>query len=166
MAVCLWVRCADMLCVSTFVASHIQWRVSHSVDSGAQVGVASFVVNFLVDQNIGISKSKASQLFSFCQITFTVGRSAIRKSSGIDRTHCISRFVGVAILNFVDPALLLTLYAVCCCVFCGSIVVYRDRQLLDACLRCFSSNPFVIQCAFLLYICTLLSNMFVSASSH
>ncbi len=122
MAVCLWVRGADMLCVSTFVAISIQWWVSHIVNSGAQVGVASFVVNFLVDQNIGISKSKASQLFSFCQITFTVGRSAIRKSSGIDRTHCISRFVGVAILNFVDPALLLTLYAICCCVFCGSIV--------------------------------------------
>ncbi|KAG7449792.1 MFS general substrate transporter, partial [Guyanagaster necrorhizus] len=87
-----------------------QWRcifgfVAQTCYCGAQIGVASFVVNLLVGQNIGISQSKASQLFSFCQITFTVGR-----------------FVGVAILNFVDPALLLTFYAVCCCVFCGSIV--------------------------------------------
>ena len=42
--------------------------------SGAQVGVAAFTVNYIVDQNIGISKSEASQLFSYCQITFTVGR--------------------------------------------------------------------------------------------
>lgn len=41
---------------------------------GAQVGVASFAVNFLVDQNIGINASKASQLLSFCQLTFTIGR--------------------------------------------------------------------------------------------
>ena len=42
--------------------------------SGAQVGVASLAVNFLVAQGVGIDASKASQLFSFCQITFTVGR--------------------------------------------------------------------------------------------
>ncbi|KAG2148552.1 major facilitator superfamily domain-containing protein [Suillus cothurnatus] len=55
---------------------------------GAQVTVASFAVNFLVDQKVGIDQSRASQLLSFCQITFT-----------------ISRFIGVAILNFIDPAL-------------------------------------------------------------
>lgn len=43
---------------------------------GAQVGVASFVVNFLVDQGIGIQHAKASDMFSLCQITFTVGRYA------------------------------------------------------------------------------------------
>lgn len=42
--------------------------------SGAQVTIASFAVNFLVDQGVGIDQSKASQLFSFCQVTFTVGR--------------------------------------------------------------------------------------------
>lgn len=42
--------------------------------SGAQVGVASFAVNYMVDQNLGISQSRASQLFSFCQMTFTAGR--------------------------------------------------------------------------------------------
>lgn len=68
---------------------------------GAQVTVASFAVNFLVDQKVGISQSKASQLLSFCQITFT-----------------ISRFIGVAILNFIDPALLLAVYGFCCSLFC------------------------------------------------
>ncbi|EPQ57691.1 hypothetical protein GLOTRDRAFT_39181, partial [Gloeophyllum trabeum ATCC 11539] len=67
---------------------------------GAQVGVASFVVNFLVDQGVGISQSRASTLFSLCQITFTIGR-----------------FVGVAILNFIDPALLLSFYGLCCAAF-------------------------------------------------
>ncbi|KAG2150444.1 major facilitator superfamily domain-containing protein [Suillus clintonianus] len=68
---------------------------------GAQVTVASFAVNFLVDQKVGITQSKASQLLSFCQITFT-----------------ISRFIGVAILNFIDPALLLAFYGFCCSLFC------------------------------------------------
>ena len=44
--------------------------------SGAQVGVASLAVNFIVAQGIGIDASKASQLFSFCQLTFTFGRYA------------------------------------------------------------------------------------------
>lgn len=68
---------------------------------GAQVTVASFAVNFLVDQKVGIDQSRASQLLSFCQITFT-----------------ISRFIGVAILNFIDPALLLAVYGFCCSLFC------------------------------------------------
>ncbi|KZT26820.1 MFS general substrate transporter [Neolentinus lepideus HHB14362 ss-1] len=67
---------------------------------GAQVGVASFVVNFLDDQGLGITQSHASTLFSICQITFTIGR-----------------FTGVAILNFIDPALLLSLYGMCCIAF-------------------------------------------------
>ncbi|OBZ67151.1 Glucose/galactose transporter, partial [Grifola frondosa] len=67
---------------------------------GAQVAVAALAVNYLVGQNIGIDKSQASQLFSYCQITFTVGR-----------------FVGVVLLRYVDPALLLTIYGVCCTVF-------------------------------------------------
>jgi len=64
---------------------------------GAQVGVAAFVVNYLVDQGLGISQSKASTMFSLCQVTFTVGR-----------------FLGVVILNWVDPALLLSFFALMC----------------------------------------------------
>ncbi|KAH7888617.1 MFS general substrate transporter [Phlebopus sp. FC_14] len=75
--------------------------VAQTAYVGAQCAVASFAVNYLVDQGVGISQSKASDLFSFCQITFTVGR-----------------FVGVVILNFIDPALLLATYGFFCTVFC------------------------------------------------
>ncbi|KAF8918061.1 major facilitator superfamily domain-containing protein [Mucidula mucida] len=75
--------------------------VAQTTYVGAQVGVASFVVNFLVDQGVGIDHPKASNMFSYCQITFTVGR-----------------FVGVVILKYVDPALVLSLYAFCCSLFC------------------------------------------------
>lgn len=44
------------------------------VFSGAQVAVASLVVNFLTEQGLGLSQSTASLMFSFCQLTFTVGR--------------------------------------------------------------------------------------------
>ncbi|KAF8653591.1 hypothetical protein AX16_003869 [Volvariella volvacea WC 439] len=83
-----------------------QWRcifgfVAQTAYVGAQVGVAAFCVNYLVEQGIGADHSRASQLFSFCQITFTVGR-----------------FVSVGILHFIDPALLLSLYSVACSAFC------------------------------------------------
>ncbi|KAH9858758.1 MFS general substrate transporter [Lenzites betulinus] len=74
--------------------------VAQTAYVGAQVAVASLAVNFLAEQNVGIDKPFASQLFSYCQITFTVGR-----------------FVGVVLLNWVDPALLLSIYAVACCAF-------------------------------------------------
>lgn len=93
-----------------------------SLYSGAQVAVASFTVNYIVDQNIGINKSHASQLFSYCQITFTVGRFVSPRSDFLllcfDNLHdCIDRFVGVALLNFIDPALLLSFYGFACAAF-------------------------------------------------
>jgi len=86
-----------------------QWRclfgfVAQTAYVGAQVGVAALAVNYINEQGIGINESRASQLFSFCQMTFTFGR-----------------FVGVFILNFVDPALLLALYGIGCSVFCFSV---------------------------------------------
>ncbi|KIM91936.1 hypothetical protein PILCRDRAFT_809931 [Piloderma croceum F 1598] len=74
--------------------------VAQTAYVGAQVGVASFAVNYLVDQGIGISQSRASNLLSYCQMTFTAGR-----------------FIGVVILNWIDPALLLSIYAVACSTF-------------------------------------------------
>ncbi|KAG1836749.1 major facilitator superfamily domain-containing protein [Suillus subalutaceus] len=80
--------------------------------------IASFAVNFLVDQGIGIDQSKASELFSLCQVTFTVGR-----------------FVGVVILNFIDPALLLAFYGFCCSLFC-LLVSQLPGYNAVACLFC------------------------------
>ncbi|CDO70598.1 hypothetical protein BN946_scf184656.g13 [Trametes cinnabarina] len=74
--------------------------VAQTAYVGAQVAVASLAVNYLTEQGVGIDKPLASQLFSYCQITFTVGR-----------------FVGVVLLNWVDPALLLSIYAIACCTF-------------------------------------------------
>ncbi|KZT72100.1 MFS general substrate transporter [Daedalea quercina L-15889] len=74
--------------------------VAQTTYTGAQVGVASMAVNYFVDQNIGISKSLGSELYSYCQITFTVGR-----------------FVGVVLLNWIDPALMLSIYGVMCSLF-------------------------------------------------
>lgn len=56
---------------SSFLRLYINLMV---LKSGAQVGVAAFAVNFLVDQGIGINQSRASELFSYCQMTFTAGR--------------------------------------------------------------------------------------------
>ncbi|KAG9316695.1 major facilitator superfamily domain-containing protein [Chiua virens] len=75
--------------------------VAQTAYVGAQVAVAALAVNYFSAQGVGIDYTKASDLFSFCQITFTVGR-----------------FVGVAILNYIDPALLLAIYGFCCSLFC------------------------------------------------
>ncbi|KAA1475147.1 MFS general substrate transporter [Dentipellis sp. KUC8613] len=83
---------------------------------GAQVGVAAFVVNFLVDK--GINHSRASLMFSFCQLTFTGGR-----------------FVGVLILRFVDPALLLTIYGFMCCTFSLAVALATGDAGIG-CLYC------------------------------
>ena len=48
--------------------------VAQTTYVGAQVAVAALAVNFLTEQGVGIDKPFASQLFSYCQITFTVGR--------------------------------------------------------------------------------------------
>ena len=65
------------------------------------MGVAAFVVNYLVDQGVGISHSRASLMFAFCQLTFTGGR-----------------FIGAALLRFVDTAFLLSMYGFACMVCC------------------------------------------------
>jgi len=107
--------------------------VAQTAYVGAQVGVASFTVNFLVDQGIGITQSKASQLFSFCQITFTVGR-----------------FVGVAILNFIDPALLLSFYSICCTLFCICVSQLDGRAGVGCLFALFFFESICYPCIFTL----------------
>ncbi|THH18563.1 hypothetical protein EW146_g2446 [Bondarzewia mesenterica] len=97
-------------CILGFVA-----QMSYT---GAQVTVASFVVNYLVDQGVGISHSKASLMFSFCQLTFTGGR-----------------FIGVVLLTWVDPALLLSLYGIACSAFCLGVALAGGHAGI-ACLYC------------------------------
>jgi FHS family L-fucose permease-like MFS transporter len=67
---------------------------------GAQVAVASLAINYMTENNAGVDPPLASNLFSAMQATFTVGR-----------------FVSVGILQYIDPALLLTIHAVMCVIF-------------------------------------------------
>ncbi|KIK28006.1 hypothetical protein PISMIDRAFT_91885, partial [Pisolithus microcarpus 441] len=86
---------------STFVIGCGLATLEVAANSYISVGVAAFAVNYFEDQGVGISAPRASDLFSFCQITFTVGR-----------------FVGVLLLNFIDPAFLLACYGGFCTLFC------------------------------------------------
>ena len=98
--------------------------------SGAQVGVASFAVNFMSEQGVGISQSFASQLFSYCQMTFTLGRSvsvcSLFQRFLLNVAFCV-RFVGVVLLNFIDPALMLSFYAIACSVFCLGVALASGK---------------------------------------
>jgi len=100
---------------------------------GAQVGVASLAVNFLVAQGVGIDAPKASQLFSFCQITFTFGR-----------------FIGVLILNYVDPALLLSFYGVACCVFSIGVALATGKAGIGCLFALFFFESICYPCIFTL----------------
>jgi MFS transporter, FHS family, L-fucose permease len=70
------------------------------------VGVAAFTVNYLVDQGVGISHSHASLMFAFCQLTFTGGR-----------------FIGAALLRFIDTAFLLSTYGFACMACCLGVAL-------------------------------------------
>ncbi|PPQ89501.1 hypothetical protein CVT25_012173 [Psilocybe cyanescens] len=107
--------------------------VAQTAYVGAQVGVASLAVNFLVEQGIGIDASRASQLFSFCQMTFTFGR-----------------FVGVCILNYVDPALLLSIYAVCCCIFSLCVALVSGKAGVGCLFALFFFESICYPCIFTL----------------
>ncbi|KDR75343.1 hypothetical protein GALMADRAFT_549223 [Galerina marginata CBS 339.88] len=115
-----------------------QWRcifgfVAQTAYCGAQVGVASLAVNYMHEQGIGLSTSKASQLFSFCQMTFTFGR-----------------FVGVCILNFVDPALLYTIYALACSTFAIAIAFAPGKAGIGCLFALFFFESICYPCIFTL----------------
>ena len=74
------------------------------------MGVAAFTVNYLVDQGVDISHSRASLMFAFCQLTFTCGR-----------------FFGAALLRFVDTAFLLSTYGLACMVCCLGVALGTGR---------------------------------------
>lgn len=73
-------------------------------------------VNYMAEQGVGIDKSHASQLFSYCQITFTVGRYEEFLTFSL-YSHIVNSFIGVVLLKYVDPALLLSLYGMACSAF-------------------------------------------------
>ncbi|SGY44260.1 BQ5605_C001g00134 [Microbotryum silenes-dioicae] len=66
---------------------------------GAQVTLATFVLNYLTDKH-DFTTARASQLFSFMQITFMVGR-----------------FASTPLLRFFNPATILAVYGAMCSIF-------------------------------------------------
>ncbi|KAF9047330.1 MFS general substrate transporter [Panaeolus papilionaceus] len=98
---------------------------------GAQVGVASLAVNFMIEK--GITPSRGSQLFSFCQMTFTFGR-----------------FVGVVVLNFVDPAFVLSFYAVACSVFSIAVALAPGNAGIGCLFMLFFFESICYPCIFTL----------------
>jgi len=97
-----------------------QWRcifgfVAQTVSVGAGISGGSLAINFMVEQGIGINASKASQLLSFCEITST-----------------LAKFFGVAILNFVDPALMFTFYGINCCIFSACIALATGKAAIGS----------------------------------
>lgn len=109
---------SDNICVSFNIFS-ARPTVFTCRYSGAQVAVASLAVNFMAEQGVGFSRSKASLYFSYCQMTFTFGRYVPFHYQISHRLTVIGpcRFVSVVILRYVDPALLLSIYAAGCCAF-------------------------------------------------
>ncbi|KAH9961484.1 MFS general substrate transporter [Russula dissimulans] len=100
---------------------------------GAQVGVASFTVNYLVDQGMGISHSHASLMFAFCQLTFTGGR-----------------FFGAALLRFVDTAFLLSCYGFACMVCCLGVALGTGRGGIASLYLLFFFESICYPCIFTL----------------
>lgn len=70
---------------------------------GAQVTIGTFFINYC-HENGGIQTAQASQFLSYALILFTVGR-----------------FVGTALLSVISAPLLLSIYAVMCCVLVALI---------------------------------------------
>ncbi|PPQ98429.1 hypothetical protein CVT24_004108 [Panaeolus cyanescens] len=107
--------------------------VAQTAYCGAQVGVASLAVNFMTEQGVGINSSRASQLFSFCQMTFTFGR-----------------FVSVLVLNFVDPAFLLSVYAIACSAFSIAIAFAPGNAGIGCLFALFFFESICYPCIFTL----------------
>lgn len=100
---------------------------------GAQVGVASFTVNYLVDQGVGITHSRASLMFAFCQLTFTGGR-----------------FFGAALLRFLDTAFLLSVYGVACVVCCLGTALSTGNRGVASLFLLFFFESICYPCVFTL----------------
>jgi FHS family L-fucose permease-like MFS transporter len=71
----------------------------------AQVGVATLFINYCTESGVGIDNAMAAKLLSLGLILFTVGR-----------------FVGTAVMRFVQPNKLLALYAVINILLCAVVM--------------------------------------------
>lgn len=89
-----------------------QYRLFHAAIAqfcytGAQVGIASFFINYAVETRPGTSSALGSQLFAGAQGAFALGR-----------------FGGVALMHYVKPRIVFLGFITCCMVFIAPAIVH------------------------------------------
>src|SRR5690606_821947 len=72
---------------------------------GAQVGIWSYFINFVQDLT-GAGEKSAAHLLGFSLMGFMLGR-----------------FIGTALMRFLDPARMLGIYGVIAAVLCGAVML-------------------------------------------
>ncbi|GAA5850400.1 hypothetical protein JCM8547_001863 [Rhodosporidiobolus lusitaniae] len=116
------------------------WKRKHTVFGfvcqfcyvGAQVTVATFIINLLTDDG-SFTKSEASQMFSYMQITFMV-----------------SRFVSAPVVRFIDPALAVAFYGTLCCAFSFMVSQTHGKATLAGAFLIFFGESIVYPTVFTL----------------
>lgn len=89
-----------------FQHSHFIWAVvAQFFYVAAQVGIAALFINYCTEKGLGITNERAAYLLSGSLLLFTAGR-----------------FAGTAIMKFMAPNKLLTIYAVASIVLCAAVI--------------------------------------------
>lgn len=97
---------------------------------GAQVNVATFFINY-VHETLAWPKAKASNFLSYSLIMFTV-----------------SRFVGTAILSFVDAELVVGIWATMCCIFSILVSTLHGSSAMGALMMIFFFEAPLFPCIY------------------
>ena len=107
---------------------------------GAQVTVATFFINYC-NENGGITKSKASLLLSMSLLIFT-----------------IARFIGTALLTWIQPDFMMMVYASCVSSLCCSVrshplisLIFDQKCILLSILASFVRGHAGIGCVMVIF---------------
>lgn len=92
-----------------------QYRLFHAAlaqfcYTGAQVGIASFFINYAAETRPNTSSSLASQLFAGAQGAFAIGR-----------------FIGVACMHYIKPRIVFLGFMTCCMIFIAPAIVHTGN---------------------------------------
>jgi MFS transporter, FHS family, L-fucose permease len=89
-----------------FQHSHFVWAiVAQFFYVAAQVGMAALFINYCTEKELGITNENASYLLSGSLLLFTIGR-----------------FAGTALMKFVQPNQLLSIYSVANVLLCAAVI--------------------------------------------
>jgi MFS transporter, FHS family, L-fucose permease len=89
-----------------FQHSHFVWAiVAQFFYVAAQVGMAALFINYCTEKELGITNENASYLLSGSLLLFTIGR-----------------FAGTALMKFVQPNKLLSIYSVANILLCAAVI--------------------------------------------